>query len=70
MVDADAKVNPVNRSDIEEIGESTLSFMPSDLHKSLTMAEFADLMAYVKTLKLSKHDGFTDGGKKLRLGIC
>jgi len=29
----------------------------------LTVVEFADLMAYVKTLKLSKHDGVTNDGK-------
>ena len=68
LVDAEGKVNSVNRSDIEEISESTVSFMPSDLQKSLTIVEFADLMTYVRTLKLSKHDGFTDGGKKVAIG--
>jgi putative heme-binding domain-containing protein len=67
LVDAQGKFNNVKRKDIEEIKEVATSFMPADLEKSLSHVEFADLMAYLKTLKYALHEGYADGGRKVSI---
>ena len=65
LVDGQGKINSIKRKNIEEQKEVSTSFMPADLQNTLTQAEFADLMAYLKTLKFALHEGYADGGRKI-----
>lgn len=67
LVDAQGKINNIKRQDIEELKEVSTSFMPADLHNTLTQAEFADLMSYLETLKFALHEGYADGGRKVSI---
>jgi len=67
LVDAQGKINSIKRETIESMKELPTSFMPADLHKTLTKAEFADLMAYLKTLKFALQDGYADDGRKIAI---
>ncbi len=67
LVDAQGKVNSIKRKTIEAIKEVPTSFMPADLHQTLTKEEFADLMAYLKTLKFALQDGYADDGRKIAI---
>lgn len=49
---ADGKTVRIARGDIDEIKSSRTSLMPDNLHAALTLAEFADLVAYLETLHL------------------
>ena len=67
LVDGQGKVNTIKRKNIEEMKEVATSFMPADLHNTLTQEEFADLMAYLKTLKYALHEGYADDGRKISI---
>lgn len=67
LVDDQGKINGIKRRDIEEIREVPTSFMPGDLHRTLTVAEFADLIAYVQTLTFALHDGYAEGGRTVAI---
>ncbi len=67
LVDAKGKINGIKRTDIEDLREVSTSFMPADLHKTLTHAEFADLVAYMRTLTFSLQDGYAHGGQKVAI---
>lgn len=67
LVDGQGKINTIKRTNIEELKEVATSFMPADLQNTLTKAEFADLMAYLKTLKFALHEGYADGGRKISI---
>jgi putative heme-binding domain-containing protein len=67
LVDGQGKINTIKWEDIEELKEVSTSFMPADLQDTLTKAEFADLMAYLKILKFSLHEGYANGGRKISI---
>ena len=67
LVDGQGKINTIKRMNIEELKEVSTSFMPADLQSTLTQAEFADLMAYLKTLKFALHEGYADGGRTVSI---
>lgn len=67
LVDGQGKMNVVKRKDIDELREVPTSFMPADLHESVTPAEFSDLMAYMRTLTFALHDGYANGGRKVSI---
>ena len=49
--DADGNVIKIPRKDVEERTPSKVSVMPQGLHQRMTTQEFADLLAYLETLK-------------------
>jgi len=67
LVDAQGKINRIKREEIEELRQVSTSLMPADLHQLLTPAEFADLLAYMRTLKSALHEGYADGGREVAI---
>ncbi|WP_158633716.1 PQQ-dependent sugar dehydrogenase [Tautonia sociabilis] len=53
LVDAEAREIPIPRSEIEDRSESDASPMPEGLASSLSPAEFADLIAFLASLRSS-----------------
>ncbi|MCA9048212.1 MAG: c-type cytochrome [Planctomycetaceae bacterium] len=53
-----SKVQDINRSDIDEIADSTVSIMPKDLLKPLNQDEILDLLAYLLSRGDEKHAMF------------
>ncbi len=51
LVDVAGEKHPLPRAAIARIAESPTSLMPEGLHAALSLAEFADLIAYLETLK-------------------
>ena len=49
--DADAKRQKIAKSEIEERRRGEISIMPNGLAEGLTPQDFADLIAYLETLK-------------------
>ena len=49
--DADAKRQKIAKADIDERKRSDISIMPNGLAEGLTPQDFADLIAYLETLK-------------------
>ncbi len=50
LADANGKMRVIRRKDIREQKTSTVSLMPQDSVKQLTLDEFTDLVAYLETL--------------------
>jgi putative heme-binding domain-containing protein len=51
LIDAENKKTVIKKSDVERRKVSELSMMPDGLHQSLKPEEFADLIAYLESLK-------------------
>lgn len=51
LVDVDARITRINKSEIEERKIGDVSVMPAGLAETLGAAEFADLISYLGTLK-------------------
>jgi putative membrane-bound dehydrogenase-like protein len=49
--EADGKLTVIKRLDIEERRASTISLMPDNLHQSMTIREFLDLLAFLEERK-------------------
>jgi putative heme-binding domain-containing protein len=58
LIDVENKLIDVQRPDIEEIRESTLSLMPDNLPFMVSPQQFSDLIAYLETLHLAVTTGF------------
>lgn len=54
LIDAEGKTLTVAVDDIEERKQSNLSLMPNGLKDGLTLADFADIVAYLESLKEAK----------------
>ena len=52
--DADAKSIKIAKADVDERKRSDVSLMPNGLAQGLSPQDFADLIAYLETLKLPK----------------
>ncbi len=59
--DAAGKRVEVDRDDVEQIRSSDVSLMPDDLAATLSQDEFADLVAYLETLRSGANDKFGAG---------
>lgn len=59
IFDADGKLTRIPREEIEEIRAGTVSMMPDNVVASISQAEFADLIAYLGTLRSALQTGFT-----------
>jgi hypothetical protein len=57
IVDADARVTRVPKSDIDERRVGEVSIMPTGLVDTLTPLEFTDLVSYLCSLKAPKSGG-------------
>lgn len=55
---ATGKLRSIKRDQIEDIKSKGVSMMPTDLVNSITRQEFADLIAYLETLKSSELDAW------------
>ena len=51
LVDVEAKTIHIKKGDIDERTRSNLSLMPSGLNEGMTLADFADVIAYLASLK-------------------
>jgi putative heme-binding domain-containing protein len=51
MQDSEARLQTLRKADIAERRTSELSLMPEGLHAALTLGDFADLIAYLESLK-------------------
>ena len=51
IVDAAGKATKLAKSEIEERVKSSLSLMPNGLKDGLSLADFADIIAYLESLK-------------------
>jgi len=54
LIDAEGKTIAVAADDIEERKQSNLSLMPNGLKDGLTLVDFADIVAYLESLKEAK----------------
>ena len=54
VLDADAKTIRIAKSDVDDRKRSDVSLMPNGLAQGLTPQDFADLIAYLETLKNPK----------------
>lgn len=54
LVDVAGAPHPLPREQIAKIAESPTSLMPEGLHAALSLAEFADLIGYLESLKEKK----------------
>jgi putative heme-binding domain-containing protein len=48
---ADAIVRTFEKSEIEEMKKQTVSLMPADLQRTMTVQDLVDVVAYLATLK-------------------
>lgn len=62
LIDAEAKVRTVSLGEIVSEQKSSVSLMPAGLPKSLSDRQFADLIAYLRTLKQDVPAGQTRPG--------
>src|SRR5262249_31576525 len=53
LIDSDARTTRVNKSEIDERRVGDVSLMPTGLVDTLSRGEFADLIAYLRSLKAS-----------------
>ena len=67
LIDAAGKQTNIPTPSIETKTISKKSLMPENLVEAITLDEFADLMAYLRTLKFGVHDGLVAGGKKIKI---
>jgi hypothetical protein len=51
LVDVAGEKHLLKRADIAKVDESSTSLMPEGLHAALSLAEFADLVGYMESLK-------------------
>ncbi len=51
LADTEGRVTRLPRSEIDEVVRSNLSAMPNGLEKGLTLEDFADIVAYLESLK-------------------
>ena len=51
LVDVTGEKHPLKRDQIAKLAESATSLMPEGLHTALSLAEFADLIGYLETLR-------------------
>lgn len=54
LIDADGKTIAIATDDIEERKQSSLSLMPNGLKDGMTLDDFADIVAYLESLKEGK----------------
>jgi putative heme-binding domain-containing protein len=51
LQDSEARLQTLRKAEIAERRTSELSLMPEGLHAALTLGDFADLIAYLESLK-------------------
>lgn len=62
LIDAEAKLHELPIADIESEQKSPTSLMPAGIHKSITSQQFADLIAYLATLRQPDGEGSAPPG--------
>ena len=65
VIDATGKQTNVKRKDVESVQYSQKSLMPDNLAASISKEKFADLIAYLASLKFGIKDGLGAGGKRV-----
>jgi putative heme-binding domain-containing protein len=51
LVDANGKVTKIQKDSIEDRQKTSVSLMPNGLKDGMTLADFADVIAYLESLK-------------------
>lgn len=67
IIDATGKQTDVRTSSIETKTMSPTSMMPENLVSAITPDEFADLMAYLRTLSFGIHEGLIAGRQRIEI---
>ncbi|MCA9027880.1 MAG: PQQ-dependent sugar dehydrogenase [Planctomycetaceae bacterium] len=65
LLDTKGIQTDLNMSDIEELKFSEKSLMPDNVVASITREEFADLIAYLQSLRFMVHSGLKAGGEEV-----
>lgn len=67
LLDAEGKQHNVRLDQVEQVQESDVSLMPEGLVKSLSRRQFADLIAYLESLKFQDKNGWITGGQRVAI---
>lgn len=67
LIDAKGKQQDIPTDNIELKQVSPVSLMPENLVSSISVEEFADLMAYLRTLTFGVHTGLVAGGTPIEI---
>ena len=65
IIDARGKQKDIPSPDVEHMQVSPKSLMPDDLVSAISRQQFADLMAYMRTLSFGVHQGLVAAGKSI-----
>ncbi|HIK93232.1 MAG TPA: c-type cytochrome [Planctomycetes bacterium] len=65
IIDVTGKQKDIPSQDVEHMQVSSTSLMPEDLVSAISREEFADLMAYMRTLSFGVHQGLVADGKSI-----
>jgi putative heme-binding domain-containing protein len=69
LIDAAGKAISIPQEDIEEIHASLVSMMPENLTASISHQEFADLVAYLESLRSAVQTGFAGPDQPLEIPL-
>ncbi len=67
LIDSEGKQTDVPSDTIEEVAVSARSMMAENMYASITKAQFADLIAYLQTLKFGVNEGLLAGGRRIEI---
>ncbi len=67
ILDVAGKQRNIQRDEIEQIQDSNVSLMPSGLAKAVSRQQFADLIAYLSSLRLENKKGLVAGGQPIEI---
>lgn len=67
IIDAKGRQKDIPSGDVESLKVSDVSMMPDNLVASVSREQFADLIAWLKTLSFGVHSGFTAGAKEIEI---
>ena len=65
IADAEARITTIPKSDITVRRTTVVSIMPANLVESMSSAQFADLVAYLLSLKSPQERSAPMGGQKV-----
>ncbi len=65
LIDATGKQTNLNRTEIEEMHVSPKSLMPDNVVATISKEQFADIIAYMQTLKFGVKTGLATGGRQV-----
>ena len=67
IIDATGKQSIVPIENIDSRQASSVSMMPDNVASTISLEEFADLIAYLRTLTFGVHHGLVSGGRQIEI---